>query len=393
MMFFVSVGMLLDPTRLWNQAGMLVLVVAAVTVGKAAILAGIVRLFGYRNVVPFATGLTLFQVGEFAFVLARVGRSSGAISEDLYALTLNTAIVTMALTPALSSLVPTVYKRLGSRRVRESQEAVNLPPTGLRDHVVIAGGGRVGQSIATALAKLRLPFVLVEFDDRRVQQARERGLALIYGDASQPVVLQAAGIDQAHALLITVPAFADVRSIVEVGRQLRPDLPIVARADGPEAVQALYALGIQEVASPEFEAAIEMTQQALIHLHVPAHEVLQVGSDIRRTQYGQAGAPESSVQADGSPSLSKSHLGEMARHLDFIWVDVPQGSPFVDRTLGELRLRTTIGASVVGIVRDRALVANPDGEARLMTGDLVAALGTREQLARFEKALQPVPPG
>ena len=79
MLFFVSVGMLLDPALLWQQLGVLALVVLAVVVGKAAILAGVVRAFGYWNVVPLAVGLTLFQVGEFAFVLARVGRSSGAM--------------------------------------------------------------------------------------------------------------------------------------------------------------------------------------------------------------------------------------------------------------------------------------------------------------------------
>jgi len=104
MLFFVSVGMLLDPAVVWQQLGVLLFVVSAIVVGKAAILAGVVRAFGYWNVVPLAVGLTLFQIGEFAFVLARVGLSSGAIANDVYTLTLNTAIVTMMLTPAVSGL-------------------------------------------------------------------------------------------------------------------------------------------------------------------------------------------------------------------------------------------------------------------------------------------------
>src|SRR6185503_15360574 len=111
MLFFVSVGMLLEPAFVVQHAGTLIAVILAVALAKGAILAAIVRAFGYRNVVPLAVGLTLFQVGEFAFVLARVGLSSGAISADVYALTLNTAIVTMALTPILSGMVPVVYGR------------------------------------------------------------------------------------------------------------------------------------------------------------------------------------------------------------------------------------------------------------------------------------------
>jgi monovalent cation:H+ antiporter-2, CPA2 family len=381
MLFFVSVGMLLDPALLGQQLGMLALVVLVVVVGKAAILAGVVRAFGYWNVVPLAVGLTLFQVGEFAFVLARVGLSSGAIPNDVYSLTLNTAIVTMSLTPALSALVPVLYDRLWPRRARETFEANNLPSSGLSGHVVVAGSGRVGRSIADALSHLTLPFVLIESDDRRVQQARVAGLPIIYGDASQVVVLEAAGLQHARAVLITVPSFVDVRNIVRAARQIRPDLPIIARADGIEAVRALYALGIQEVTSPEFEAAIEMTRQALMYFNVPAHDVLRVASAIRHERY------DMKSESGGSGLAMMSQIGELARHLEFTWVGVPPDSPFAGRTLDELRIRSTIGASVVAIIRDNALVANPDGQARLHPGDLVALLGTREQIDRFRQAM------
>jgi CPA2 family monovalent cation:H+ antiporter-2 len=381
MLFFVSVGMLLDPALLGQQLGVLALVVLVIVLGKAAILAGVVRGFGYWNIVPLAVGLTLFQVGEFAFVLARVGLSSGAIPTDVYSLTLNTAIVTMSLTPALSALVPVLYDRLWPRRARETFEATNLPSTGLSAHVVVAGSGRVGRSIADALSQLSLPFVLIESDDRRVQQARVAGRPVIYGDASQVVVLEAAKLHDARAVLITVPAFADVRNIVRAVRQIQPDLPIIARADGIEAVRALYALGIQEVTSPEFEAAIEMTRQALMYFNVPAHDVLRVASEIRHERYAMKG--DSSV----SGLSMMSQIGEIARQLEFTWVGVPPDSPFDSRTLDELRIRSSIGASVVAIIRDNALVANPDGQARLHAGDLVALLGTREQIDRFRRAM------
>lgn len=382
MLFFVSVGMLLDPSVMWRQLDVLALVVGVIVAGKVAILAGVVRAFGYWNIVPLAVGLTLFQVGEFAFVLARVGLSSGAISNDLYALTLNCAVVTMVLTPGLSALAPRLYGRFWPRRVRETHEAINLPAAGLSDHVVIAGFGRVGRTLAQALSRLNLPFVLIETDDRRVQQARASGFPVIYGDASQPVVLEAAGLQQARALLATVPAFGDVRSIVAAGRRLRRDLPIIARAESSDAVRALYGLGIQEVTSPEFEAAIEMTRQALTYFNVPAHDVLQVASAIRHERYDMVGKTRESGLA------MMSQIGEIARHLDFAWVGVPAGSPFDGRTLGDLRIRASTGVSVVGIISGGSLVANPDGDVRLQKGDLVAALGTRDQIARFEQAMR-----
>jgi K+:H+ antiporter len=383
MVFFASAGMLLDPAQVWQHLGTLVLVVVAVIAVKSAILAGVVRVFGYRNVVPLAVGLTLFQVGEFAFVLARVGQSTGALPNELYSLILNTAIATMALTPAISGLTPAIYARVRSRRPREALEAINIPEAGLANHIVIAGSGRVGRSIADALAELKVPCVLIEFDDRRVQQARIAGLPVIYGDASQPVVLEAAAINRARAILVTVPAFPDVRAIVATTRQLQPDLPVIARADGGEAVRELYALGIEEVTWPEIEAAIEMTRQALLHCNVPAHEILRVASAIRRERYDLAGGdPESGREL-------MSQIGEVTRQLDFTWVGIPSDSTFHGRTLGELSIRSTVGASIVGIIRAGSLVSNPDSSVRLETGDLVAVLGTRDQIARFESAARP----
>ncbi len=287
MLFFVSVGMLLDPVLAWRQVGALAVVVTAIIVGKAMILAGVVRLFGYQRVIPWAVGLTLFQVGEFAFVLAGVGRASGAITNDLYTLVLNAAVLTMALTPLISGATPWIYRYVAGRAPREPLEAINLPPAGLAGHVVVAGAGRVGRTVAEALSRLALPCVLVELDDRRVQQAKAAGLPVIYGDASHAVVLEAAGILRATALLVTVPAFPDVRAIVVAAKRLRGDTTIGARADGPEAVRALYALGVQEVTSPEFEAAVDMTSQALRRLNMPADQILAVATEIRRERYAR----------------------------------------------------------------------------------------------------------
>jgi len=380
MLFFVSVGMLLDPKYAWGHPALLAAVVLAVMVGKAAILAGVVRLFGYTHVIPLATGLTLFQIGEFAFVLATVGRSTGAIGPDVYSLTLSTAILTMVLTPAISGLTPAVYERFRHTRTQERLEIINVPKGGLSNHVMIAGAGRVGRTIADALAHLNLPCVLIELDDRRVRQARLAGLPVIYGDATQPVVLEAAGLRRAVALLVTLPSFSDARAMVTTVRQVRPDLSIIARADGVEAVRELYGLGIQEVASPQYEAAIEMTRQALAHFNVPAHEILQVASAIRHQGYALA------KDAGGSGLSLMSQISEVARQLEFTWLGVSAASPLGGQTLGGLRLRTTMGVSVVGIIREGALIANPESSARLESGDLVAVLGTRDQIARFESA-------
>jgi CPA2 family monovalent cation:H+ antiporter-2 len=285
MMFFVSVGMLLDPTTLAGSIGALAVVILVVTLGKAGILAVIVRVFGYRRVVPLAVGLTLFQVGEFAFVLARVGVDAQAIDTNLFGLILNTAIVTMALTPVISGLTPVLY-RGGGRGAPDAPEQMNVPRGGLSGHVVIAGAGRVGWTIADALRTTRVESVLIDVDGRRVEQAREAGWPVIYGDAAHEPVLAAASIESARLLVVATPARDDVRAILRVAHRLRPGLPTIARADSVDGARELYGIGVDTVASPEVEAAIEMVRAALVRFELPADEVARVTAEARQRQYG-----------------------------------------------------------------------------------------------------------
>jgi CPA2 family monovalent cation:H+ antiporter-2 len=277
--------MLLDPAFLWHHLGLVMALVIAVAIAKAAILGGTVRLFGYRRIIPLAVGLTLFQVGEFAFVMARIGQSTGAIGDEIYALTLNTAVATMALTPIVSSATPWLYARIRSRRPEDAAASLNLPESELTGHVVITGAGRVGRTVADTLTRAGVPCVIVELDQRRVEQARSAGFAVIYGDATQEVVLKATGFARAKAVAVTVPTYADVRAIVSALRRHRPDIPIVARAESADAIQALAAIQVDEIVSPEFEAAIEMARRALAQVGTAPVTIADAAMQVRRERY------------------------------------------------------------------------------------------------------------
>ncbi len=284
LLFFASVGMLLDPMYLVANLWTVLLVVAAVAVGKALIFGVVARGFGYGRIVPWAVGFGLFQVGEFAFVLARVGISSQSISDDLYSLVLTVAVVTMLLTPIVSRLAEPIYEWRKRKFPEEALRMMNIPKEGLSGHIVIAGGGRVGHHVADVLLKLKLPFVLLELDQRRFEANQKAGYPTIYGDATHPLVLETAAFETAKLLIITVPALADINAIVNVVRKVRSDLHIVARAEGTEVVEALHATGIYEVVQPHFEASLEIVRQALIHMDVPDSEIRAVTETAR---YGQ----------------------------------------------------------------------------------------------------------
>ncbi len=380
LLFFVSVGMLLDPQFVIKNWQLVLLVVLLVSAGKAIIFGTLSKVFGYGNIVPFAVGLSLFQVGEFSFVLARVGISTNSIGEELYALILAVAVITMLLTPFVSGLSTPVYAWRKRRVQKEPLQTVNLPQTGLHDHIVIAGGGRVGQYVAHVLQRLELGFVLLELDYRRVEQAKEAGLPIIYGDASQEVVLAAAQVSAARLLLVTTPASETTGAIVTQVRHLHPEIRIVARADSAEMLQALHEQGVQEVVQPEFEASLEMTRQALLHFEILPTEIQKFTDSIRQQLYAPLYKGHNNYE-------TVAQLQNATRLLAVNWVELPADSALIGQTLATAAIRTQTGSSVVGVLHEGALVVNPELTYRFEAGDMVAVMGNAEQLDAFNTLL------
>ncbi len=377
LLFFASVGMLLDPVFLYEHLVQVVVLVLAVGLGKGIIFAAIARVFRYGNVIPLAVGLGLFQVGEFSFVLARVGVSTGSIGKDLYSLVLTVAILTMVLTPLVSGQTARLYSLKKRLFKHEPLETMNIPAEGLRDHVVIAGGGRVGTQIAQVLARLGSPLVIVELDHRRVDTARAAGMPVVYGDASQEVVLEAAEVARARLIVVTTPDMVVSRAIVSNARRLKGGLGVVARTSDPRFLAIFKKMGVTDVVLPELEAGLEMTRRCLLHLDIPVTEIQRQTESLRSDLF----APFLD-RDDGLKTLSALRSAE--QQFDLEWVRLSGTSQLVKRTIGEVGIRKKTGASVVGVIRDDGLIANPDAQFRFEADDLVAIIGTNEARRSFE---------
>ncbi|MFZ7110760.1 MAG: cation:proton antiporter [Desulfatiglandales bacterium] len=368
LLFFTSVGMLFDPGFLVEHIRQVIVLMLTVGIGKGVIFAFLSRLFNYRNVIPLAVGLGLFQIGEFSFVLARAGLSTDSISSDLYSLILTVTIFTMVLTPLVSGQTARIYTLKKRWFHHEKLELSNIPEPGLTDHVVIAGGGRVGFQIAQVLNRLNLPFVIIELDHRRFEQAKNAGMAVIYGDAGQEIVLEAAGIKDARLLILTLPGFIEARSVIVHSKRLNDRLEIIARTSGPDSFDLFKKLGVSEVVIPEFEAGLEMTHQSLLSLQVPPTEVYRYTDTLRQEVYAH-------LHDQGEDYRMLSQLRNAEQQFDLQWFRLSQQSPLVHRSIGESAIRKRTGASVVGVVRREQLTANPDADFVLLPDDLVAVIG------------------
>jgi CPA2 family monovalent cation:H+ antiporter-2 len=392
MIFFVSVGLLIDPSFLWARFETIALVVVLVLLVKGLIFGGLTRAFGYGNIVPFAVGLGLFQVGEFSFLLAREGISADAISQETYSLVLATAAVTMALTPLAARLAPVLYGRYRRRFPREPLQTFNLPAGGLRDHAVVAGYGRVGSFVARLLDRLEKPFVIVEANPGRADEAKAAGFPTVYGDAVAIPVLEAAGIGGARLVVLTIPDAIAVRLAVERVRGLAPDADLLVRAENPGQLEDLGRLGVYEAVQPELEAGLELARQALARFGVAAEEANTFADGVRRELYAPISGEEVAKEGDGL----FTRLRRASRAIEVEWVRMPEGqlpekdqseSPtgrgLLGHTIGDLGVRSETGASILAVVRGEEVIPNPGADLALEAGDAVGILGTPEQRAAF----------
>jgi CPA2 family monovalent cation:H+ antiporter-2 len=282
LLFFTSIGMLIDLQFLWDHLGTVLLLALIVMLGKGMIFAVLSKVFGYRNVIPFAMGLGLCQVGEFSFVLGRVGVETKSISAEFYSLILTMTIVTMLLTPLTSGLTAPLYAFWGRRFKRVILPPINFPKMALSNHVVIAGGGRVGKYVSTVMQRMGVPFVILEINSRRVEEVKAYGFPMLFGDATKEVLLEAANISKASFLLITTPVTIISQAVVEQARKLNPQIVIIARAESVEQMKRLEELGVSHLIQPEFEASLEFTHQVLSHLQIPIEQIEKIKEEARQ---------------------------------------------------------------------------------------------------------------
>jgi CPA2 family monovalent cation:H+ antiporter-2 len=228
-------------------------------------------------------------VGEFSFVLARIGVVEGAIPATLFDLTLATAVVTIALTPAVlrsSPFVESFFARLPHVGVLFEEPArVEAPVAALRDHTIIEGYGRVGKELADELYRRGAPFVVVEYNPALFQELRAEGVPVVYGDAANPLVLERAGVPRARLLAGLVPSPTTAELATKNARAMNPNIDIIARASRSEDLERLRLAGADELIQPEFEAGIEVIGLVLRRYGVSDPDLARTIADYREAFY------------------------------------------------------------------------------------------------------------
>ncbi len=282
-LFFVSVGMLFDPSLLWRQPVQLLLVLAIVLVGKTLVALALVLLYRYPLNTALTVAVSLAQIGEFSFILAGMGVSLGLLPYEGQQLVLAVAVVSIALNPLYFELVEPARRwivgrsRLARLMTRSADRLAELPhsitPEKLTGHVLLVGYGRVGRRIGEALRDAGIPLVVAEQNRDVVDRLRAAGMSAVAGDAaSDPGVLVQAHVMRARVLVIATPDTVGARAMTAIARRLRPDLPTILRTHGDEEAELLRHEAAGEVFMGEHELALAMTRAVLARV-TPAASV------------------------------------------------------------------------------------------------------------------------
>ena len=245
LLFFVSVGMLFEPRYLFANIGLIAISVVCVVIGKALIFGWIARAFGYRHMAPWIIGLGLSQVGEFSFVLARTGLSSGLVSKPVYDLALTLTVLSMAIAPVVSSLalpLGRVWRKW--RNPKPLAREFMIPDRQFSGHAIIAGCGRTGRAVALALRESGIPFLVVESNYSLYGDAISDGLDGLWGDITRDEILHAAGAERSRLLLLTMPDPGTLALAVAGARRANPDLFVIARSNQALHIEELRELGV-----------------------------------------------------------------------------------------------------------------------------------------------------
>lgn len=383
LLFFASVGMLLNPQVLIEDYAIVLTLLACVVVGKGLIFGVLARVFRYRNVIPLATALGMSQIGELSFLIANAGTAAGALTPHQYSLVLATAVLSMILTPVLAKSTAPLYRLKQRFFAMPTLQTINLRDERLKNHVVLVGGDNIGRFIATTLARYGHKYVVIEADYNNMKALSEDGHPVIYGDAENAIVLDAANISTAQIVLVTTPAPSVAREVVRLVREKREDMTIIGRAEGQEQMEEFSRCCVDMVVEPSLEASLEFIRQAFLKLNVSAEEIIRVTDSIHDEVY----APFRREDAEDNSVPRSLRLSN--RLFDLCWVELGEESSLVGKSLGEAEVRRETGASVLAYIREGQLTVNPDIGERFAPGDQIAVVGDGEQLTVFRETFMP----
>jgi CPA2 family monovalent cation:H+ antiporter-2 len=379
-LFFITVGMLLNVRLVLEHWWLVLLLLSGPVLLKFGLIAGLTRLSGTSSGVALRTGLALAQAGEFGFVLLNQVSGLDLIDPLIIQLILASMVLSMLAAPFIIAKSDVIVMKLSANEWMMQSLALTQIATRTmttQKHVLIAGFGRSGQSLARLLEEEHIVYHALDLDPDRVREAQAAGANVSYGDAARRESLVAAGIHRAAALVVTYASTPSALKVLHFAHELAPALPVIVRSHDDSDLDKLRAAGAAEVVPEAIEGSLMLASHALMMLGVPLRRVIHRVQAARDERYASLRGyfhGVSDMQDDAE------HL-----HVRLHSVSLTEGARAIGKTIGALKLHE-IKAEVTILRRGKNRVeVTPDTVLR--GGDIVVLRGTTEGVARAEGRL------
>jgi monovalent cation:H+ antiporter-2, CPA2 family len=382
--FFMSIGMLLDPGVIFTRTEIVVTLLVIILVAKT-LTGSLTALFlGLPVRVAVFVGLALAQIGEFSFVLAKSGLGTNLLGEGPYQVFLVSAIITMALTPFTMNAAPAVtgliYRILPSRRPAPIEPVGDeKAPELLHDHIIIVGYGMTGMSVARAAEISGIPYAAIDLDPDVVRREQAAGTAqkILFGDGSHPELLEHAGIHSARAIVIVISEQNIVPRIIHLARELSSNIYIVVRTRHVSDVQSLLDLGADEVIPEEFETSVRIFSRVLAKYTLPEREIDALIKKITGNRYQRF------IRQNGKSRAVARDFHEAFGNLRIHTLPVEEGARVAGMTLRELDAWNAHHLGILAIRRGAVTISDLPPETEIRAGDSLIVYASEENARTF----------
>ncbi len=377
-LFFISIGMLVNPGFIASNVGLMLGMTAAIVIGKILITTGAVMACRISLQPAFLTGVALCQVGEFSFILLQAASALGIISTGPYQIILACSVISMLLTPPLFGIA----RKLVSRYAREWNPRIALgrSPEGsaqglqnIKDHVIICGFGLSGRNIASVLKANRIPYIIVDLNEQKVSECRKDGEPIMFGDCTSTHILELAGIHRSRVIVFVISDPFAARLAIAAARAMSPEIVVLTRTKYVDDMDALWDQGSTEVIAEEFEASLELMTRILRVYNAPRAMVAAEIKSIRDQRFG--------IFRERKTTVPRIRLSTEVDVYTETW-QAPADCSWHGATVEETRLRGETGVLILGIVRENHTLNNPGPRESILSGDRLVLSGTKEQLKK-----------
>ncbi len=288
-LFFVTLGFLVMPSVIVSKLGIIILLTVLVLIIKAVVVFGVSSLFGYRGKIAIANSFGLAQVGEFAFVIFSAALALNLLTREQTSVGISVTLLTLVISPIVFNFVVPFWRKMKTitsgipflSKVFSAGEHHEIPDQEFKDHIIICGYGRVGKWIGKAFTIFEIPFVVVEYNQNIVQELKANGTPVIYGDPTEPEVLEAVGIRNSKVVILAIPDRVAQETLIAYVQTVSPTTKIISRAHLESDWEKLRDLQVDKVVQPEFEAAIAIVRSVFVSMGKSSEEISAVTKSLR----------------------------------------------------------------------------------------------------------------